>query len=145
MTKRIPCHCKCKFNGTACNSDQKLYNKTYQWGCKNYRICKKDYIWNPSAWTCENSKYLESIAETSVITCDEIIAVTNIVSTKMINTVAISTTSITYHSKKVRYKIDCNILHTGLLVIILLLIIAIISYHYAKNRSKQKGVDAIIT
>ena len=145
MTKRIPCHFKCKFNGTACNSDQKLYNKRYQWERKNYRICKKDYIWNPSAWTCENSKYLESIAETSVITCDEIIAVTNIVSTKMINTVAISTTSITYHSKKVRYKIDCNILHTGLLVIILLLIIAIISYHYAKNRSKQKGVDAIIT
>ena len=79
-----------------------------------------------------------------MITCDEIIAVTNIVSTKMINTIAISTASITYHSKKVRYKIDCNILHTGLLVIILLLIIAIISYHYSKNRSKQKGIDAII-
>ena len=96
MTKHIPCHCKCKFNGTACNSDQKLYNK---WECKNYRICKKDYIWT-SAWTCENSKYLESIAETSVITCDEILAVTNIVSTKIINAVAISTASITYHSKK---------------------------------------------
>ena len=44
-----------------------------------------------------------------------------------------STTSINYHCKKIR---DCYILHTVLLAIILLLIITIICYPYAK----QKGI-----
>ena len=34
---------------------------------------KKSYIWNPSTYTCENGKYLGSIIDDSVITCDEII------------------------------------------------------------------------
>ena len=33
---------------------------------------------------------------------------------------------------------DCYILHTALLVIILLFIFAIICHHYSKQRSKQK-------
>ena len=57
----------------------------------------------------------------SVIECDEIITVMDIVSTKMTNTIATSTSA--SHSKKVR---DCYILHTILLAIILLLIIIII-------------------
>ena len=40
--------------------------------------------------------------------------------------------------KKVRYKMDCYTLHTVLLVIILLFIIAITCYHYAKHRNFQK-------
>ena len=47
------------------------------------------------------------------------------------------------HSKKVRYKIDCYILHTVLLAVILILIITIIFYHYAKHKSKQKNVNAL--
>ena len=39
---------------------------------------KKDYRWNPSTCTCEISKYLKSIANTSVIKSDEIISVMNI-------------------------------------------------------------------
>ena len=35
-------------------------------------------------------------------------------------------------------KIDCYILHTFLLAVILLFIIAIICYHYVKHREKQK-------
>ena len=46
--------------------------------------------------------------------------------------------------KKVRYKIDCYILHTVLLsIILLLIIIIIICYYYAKHRSKQKDLDAL--
>ena len=66
--------------------------------------------------------------------CDEIVTVVDIVSTK--NTVAInvtSTTSINCHSIKVK---DCCFFRTVLLEIILLLIIFIICYHYAK----QKGI-----
>ena len=34
---------------------------------------KKDYIWNRATCSCENSKYLASIIDNSVIMCDEII------------------------------------------------------------------------
>ena len=68
-------------------------------------------------------------------------SVMNIVSTKITYTIA-ANASINSDNKKVRYKIDCYILHTVLLVIILLLIITITSYHYAKDRSKQKSIDA---
>ena len=34
---------------------------------KVLHVHKKDYSWNPSAWTCENNKYLKGIAGTSVI------------------------------------------------------------------------------
>ena len=66
----------------------------------------------------------------------------HIVSIKVADTIA-TNVSINSDSKKVRYKINCYILHTVLLVIILLLIITIICYHYAKHRSKQKGIDAL--
>ena len=140
MTKHISCDCKCKFNGTACNSNKKWNNKTFQCECKNYRKCKEDYNWNPSTNICENSKYLRSIADTSVTECDEIMIVidnlsskkTNTIATKKTNTITTnvtSTASINCHGKKVR---DRYILHTVLLVIVLLLIITIICYHYVK-------------
>ena len=66
-----------------------------------------------------------------------IIYETDIVSTNMTNV------SINFDDKKVRYKTDTHILHTVLLVIMLLLIIAIICYHYTNHRSKQKGTDAL--
>ena len=30
-------------------------------------------MWNPATWSCNSGKYLPSIADDSVITCDEII------------------------------------------------------------------------
>ena len=64
--------------------------KTCQCDCQNYR-------------TCQNSKYLKRIANTSVIECDEIIIVIENVFKKMANTIAanvMSTASINCHSKK---------------------------------------------
>ena len=103
---------------------------------------KKDYSWNPSTCTCENSKYLKSIANTSAIACDNIIYVMGIASTQITNTIA-TDVSIMLITKKVRCKIDCYISHAVLLVIILLLIIAITSYHYVKHWSKQRGIDTL--
>ena len=57
----------------------------------------------------------------------------DIVSTKMTNTIATNVTK-NCHSKKVR---NCYILHGVLLAIILLLLITIICFHYAKHRWKQ--------
>ena len=48
LVKHILCKCKCKLDRTTSNSNPKWNNKTCQCECKNYRICKKDYGWNPS-------------------------------------------------------------------------------------------------
>ena len=45
-------------------------------------MCEKDYIWNPATCSCENGKYLASIIDDSVITCDEITEETKTVITK---------------------------------------------------------------
>ena len=74
-------------------------------------MCKKDYSWNPSTCICKDRKYLKSIADTSVMTCDEIISVMYIVPTKITHTIAanvMSTVWIKCQGKKVR---DCCILH----------------------------------
>ena len=97
--------------------------------------CKKDYSWNPSTCTSENSKYLKGFIDNSVSECDEVIIVMDKISIKKTNTIATnvtSTASIKRHSNKVR---DCYILYTVLLATILLLIVIIICYHY----TKQKG------
>ena len=73
--------------------------------------------------------------------CDEIINVTDSalkIATNTTPTSVTSTASINSDDKEVRYKMDYYILYTVSLVIILLFIIAIICYHYAKHRSKQK-------
>ena len=67
------------------------------------------------------------------------ISVMDIVSRKKTNNIA-TNVSVNCQSKKVR---DCYILHTVLLVTILLLIITIICYHYAKHRSKQKDINVL--
>ena len=83
---------------------------------------------NPSTCIYENSKYLKSITDTSAIVCDENIFVIDIVSTKIANTIA-TDVPINSDDKKVRYKIDCYILNTVLLMILLLSIIT----HYYYN------------
>ena len=83
-TKHISCDCKCKFNSTKCNWNRKWSDETCHYECKNYHKSKNDYSWNPSTDICENNKYLRitSIADASVIACDEIIYVMELVSAK---------------------------------------------------------------
>ena len=56
-----------------CNSNQNWNNNKYWCQCKKHHICEKDYIWHPAICSCENGKYLASIFDDSVITCDELI------------------------------------------------------------------------
>ena len=73
LTKHISYECKCKFYESKCNSNQ-WWNSDKCWcECKKHHMYGKDYIWNPSTCICENWKYLGSIMDDSVITCDEII------------------------------------------------------------------------
>ena len=41
--------------------------------CKKRHACEKDYAWTPSTRNCENGKYIASIMDNSVITCNEVI------------------------------------------------------------------------
>ena len=60
-----------------------------------------------------------------MIACDKIVSVMGGIVSMIINTIA-ANVSINSDVEKVRYKIDCYILHTVLLGIILLLIITMI-------------------
>ena len=82
------CNCKCRFNSTTCNSNQKWNNDKYQWEFKKYCTCKKDSGLNPSTCVCENSKYLKHIVCDPVIICDEITYVMVNASTNMTNTIS---------------------------------------------------------
>ena len=78
-----------------------------------------------------------------MIAWDEIMYVMDIVSTNMTNTISINmanimSTNVSTNSDGKKVKDKMNVLNTVLLVIILLFIIAIICYHYAKHRSKLK-------
>ena len=104
--------------------------------------CKKYYTWNPTTFSCENGKYLGSVIGDSEIRCDETINAADSVSTNLMSTASTNVTitaSINFHNKKVRYKMDCYILHA----VLLLFMIALVCYHYTKRRSKQKRIGEL--
>ena len=72
LTKHISCECKARFDERKCNSDQWWNNDKSQCKCKVGHVCEKDYVCNPSACSFENGKYLVSIMDDLVITCDNI-------------------------------------------------------------------------
>ena len=85
LRKHITCKCECKFDGRKGNSNQKWNNDKCWCDCKNpkeHNSSKKDYSWNHATCSCENGKYLRSITDGSVITCDEIIEETKNYSNK---------------------------------------------------------------
>ena len=57
---------------------------------RKHHVCEKNYVWNPSLCTCENGKYLGSINDNLIVTCGEIIEVTETVSRKNIPTKSIT-------------------------------------------------------
>ena len=71
LTNRISCECKWKFRWRKCNSNQWWNNNKRRRGCKKHHICEKRLYLK---WKiCKNGKYLASITDDSVVTCDEII------------------------------------------------------------------------
>ena len=79
------CRCECKFDSKKCNFDHKWNNEKCRCERRNpeeYNSCEKDYIWNPDTSSYENGKYLGSVIDDSVITCDETIDTTKITSAK---------------------------------------------------------------
>ena len=72
-------------------------------------MCEEIYISNPSTWTCENVKYLGSIINDSVITCNKIIEVSKSVLT--ITTLIKTTPTKTVPSKTIPTKALPTVLH----------------------------------
>ena len=113
LTKHISCKCKCKLDGTKCNSNQR-WNNDKCWCEYKKHICEKEYAWNPSKCICESEKYLASIMDDSKIICDE---VTESCSERK------KTIPTSFNEKKVTYKTQSfYILLAFLLIIIPLLI-----------------------
>ena len=71
LTKDISRECKCKLDGTKCNSNQWWNNTKCRWDCKKTHVCEKDYVWHPTLCNSENPKYEASIMDK--IICDEVI------------------------------------------------------------------------
>ena len=155
LSKHILCECKCKFPGCKCNSNQKCENDTCRCESKNPK--KHCIIWKrlylefcyTQLWKCWIfSKYYWGFSyywKLSDYVSDEIANYSDSVSTNMpanvmctVSTSVKKTVSTSFYNKAVRYKINCYIMHTVLLVVILLFIIVFTCYHFAKNRSKQK-------
>ena len=99
------------------------------WAQKSKRT---KYIWKRlylesyymKLWKCQ---YLLISIYDSTLTSDEILNGSDSVSANITSTV-----STDFHNKKVRYKMDCYILHAVLLLTILLFITAVICYPYTK-------------
>ena len=81
-------------------------------------------IWNPATGNCENGKYVGSIVDNSVITCDEVIVQTKTVPTR--------------HVMKNNISTNFNILFIFFLITIALLIAVGIYYCLIKYQGKQR-------
>ena len=125
LRNHISCKCKCKFDGTKCNSNQWWNNNKCQCEYKKYHVCEKKYVWNPSTCICENGKYLASITYDSVITCDEIIESYD--------------DKTNFNGKRATCKMqNFYTLLSFLLITISLLIVVSIYCYLIKHRAKQK-------
>ena len=129
------------------NSNQKWNKDKRHCECKNPKechLCGKYYIWNPTACTCENGKYLGNIIGDSVITCDEIIKVTKTAPIKIVPTK--TTLTKTVSAKTIPIDLTCKtkkkkILRAFLLINVSLLIA--VSIYYYKILSNTKTYIAI--
>ena len=71
LQKRCHVNVNVDLMGKKSNLDQWWNNDKCRCKCKKLHVCEKDYIWNPATCSCEYGKYLASIMDDSVITCDE--------------------------------------------------------------------------
>ena len=94
-------------------------------------MCKKIYIWSPSACTCEKGKFLGSIIGDAVFMDDKIIELTKAIPTKTI--------SKNFNEKKVKCKIENFYISITFLTITIAVLLAVSIYCYLmKHRSKQE-------
>ena len=117
--------------GSKCNSNQKWNNDKCWCECKNsekHNAYKKRFYLKSSYMYLPNSWYAASTIDDFVITWDEIIDAAVSISTNLnccVPLYAVNIASTNFDDKNVRHKMNYCILHTVLLVVLLLFIIAI--------------------
>ena len=117
----MSCECKCKFDGTKCNSNQWWNNDKCRCEREKHHICEKDYVWNASAGSYDKGKYLASIMDDSVIICDEVIKSSD---------EEIKTIPTNFNEKKVTCKTQSFYILLVFLLITIALLIAVNFYCY---------------
>ena len=92
--------------------------------------CDKVYIWNPATCSCKNGKYLATVIDDSVITCDKTIDVEE---TRTVRT--------NFNEKNAIFKTkSCYIFLFFLLMAIALFIVVSIYCYLTKYKAKQKDL-----
>ena len=89
---------------------------------------RKNHIWNPATCSCENGKYLASIVDDSMITCDEITK-----ETKTIPTTTVPASTVPTKSASTNF---CILV--ALLLITITLLIAVSIYCYLIKYQAKK-------
>ena len=87
LVKHVTYDCKCKFENTACNSNQNGIMKSANVSAKSYGMHKNNFNWNPSICICENGRYLKHIADTLVIVNNEFMNAVDSVSRNATNAI----------------------------------------------------------
>ena len=105
-------------------------------------MCEKNYVFNPTTWSCENGKYLASIMDDSAITCDEItesykedadVEAKSNDETKTIPT--------NFNEKKITCKMQNFYILLAFLLITIAILISVSIYCYiTKYEAKQKQI-----
>ena len=121
LTKHISCACICKFDEAKCKSNQWWNIHKCPCECKKQYICEKDYALNPATCNCENGKYLASIIDDSIITCQEVIKS---------NEEEIKTIPTNFNENKATCKTQSFYIFLALLLITIALLIAVSIYCY---------------
>ena len=125
----MSCKCKCKFDGTKCNSNRWWNNDKCRCECEKRHICEKDYVQNPSACSYGKGKYSASIMDDSVIICDEVIKSYD---------EEIKAIPTNFNEKKVTCKTQSFYILLVFLLVTIALLIAVNFYCYLiKNQAKN--------
>ena len=129
--KHISCDCICKFDGRKFKSNEKWRLDKSRYESKNpinHCVYKENYVWNPNICDCKINRYLKSIADDSINTCDEKIEVSDSV-------------SINFNARMEYY----HILLTFLLVVISLSITTIGYYCKKKSVKTKRHITILLT
>ena len=141
LVQHESCEFKCGLNERVCNSKQRWNHSKCQWECKeldDWGSCGNDYMWNSSTDYCEYNKTCKIDEYLDIRNCScEKRLIWKLVLDEILNTY-----EILLHDKKDACAKSSCLIHTVLLVITNLLLLALTCvscyFYFTKYWSKQK-------
>ena len=137
------CECKCRLNGSVCNSKQKFNCDDYRGDWKEFDdlgSCKKGYIWALSTYDCEWNEACEidQYLENWKCLCGKLLIGKRLIEYE---DETLNTTETLLDKKK--ETCELSYLHISLIIICTLLLIIIsigCYYHYTRYLPKQNNI-----